>query len=100
VKADSGVAASKLMDVQAVLQSAAQARDAGSKRFCMGAAWRNPKDRDMGTIVQMVKGVREMGMETCMTLGMLTPAKPRNSPRRAWITTTTTSTPRPNAITR
>jgi len=51
VKADSGVAASKLMDVQAVLQSAAQARDAGSKRFCMGAAWRNPKDRDMGAIV-------------------------------------------------
>jgi biotin synthase len=100
VKADSGVPASKLMDVQAVLQSAAQARDAGSKRFCMGAAWRNPKDRDMGAIVQMVKGVREMGMETCMTLGMLTPSKPRNSPRRAWITTTTTSTPRPNAITR
>jgi biotin synthase len=75
VKADSGVPASKLMDVQAVLQSAAQARDAGSKRFCMGAAWRNPKDRDMGAIVQMVKGVREMGMETCMTLGMLTPSQ-------------------------
>jgi biotin synthase len=73
VKAESGVPASKLMDVQAVLQSAAQARDAGSKRFCMGAAWRNPKDRDMGAIVEMVKGVREMGMETCMTLGMLTP---------------------------
>lgn len=72
VKADSGVAATKLMDVQAVLQSAAQARDAGSKRFCMGAAWRNPKDRDMPAIIAMVKGVREMGMETCMTLGMLT----------------------------
>ena len=71
VKADSGVEATKLMDVQAVLQSAAQARDAGSKRFCMGAAWRNPKDRDMPAIIAMVKGVREMGMETCMTLGML-----------------------------
>jgi biotin synthase len=72
VKADSGVEATKLMEVQAVLQSAAQARDAGSKRFCMGAAWRNPKDRDMPAIIAMVKGVREMGMETCMTLGMLT----------------------------
>jgi biotin synthase len=71
VKADSGVEATRLMDVQAVLQSAAQARDAGSKRFCMGAAWRNPKDRDMPAIIAMVKGVRDMGLETCMTLGML-----------------------------
>ena len=75
VHADSGVAATKLMDVRAVLQSAAQARDAGSQRFCMGAAWRNPKDRDMPAIVEIVKGVRAMGMETCMTLGMLTPAQ-------------------------
>jgi len=72
VKADSGVEASKLMDVQAVLQAAAQARDAGSQRFCMGAAWRNPKDRDMPAIIAMIRGVREMGLETCMTLGMLT----------------------------
>ncbi len=73
MKADSGVEATKLMDVQAVLQKAAQAADAGSRRFCMGAAWRNPKDRDMPAIVEIVKGVRDMGMETCMTLGMLTP---------------------------
>ncbi len=73
VKADSGVEATKLMDVQAVLQSAAQAKDHGSQRFCMGAAWRNPKDRDMPAIVEIVKGVRAMGLETCMTLGMLTP---------------------------
>lgn len=73
VKADSGVEATRLMDVQAVLQAAAQAKDAGSQRFCMGAAWRNPKDRDMPTIVQIVAGVRAMGLETCMTLGMLTP---------------------------
>jgi biotin synthase len=73
VSADSGVEATKLMDVQAVLQSAAQAKDAGSQRFCMGAAWRNPKDRDMPAIVQIVAGVRAMGLETCMTLGMLTP---------------------------
>ena len=73
VKADSGVKATKLMDVREVLQSAAQAKDAGSQRFCMGAAWRNPHDRDMPAIVEIVQGVRAMGLETCMTLGMLTP---------------------------
>jgi len=73
VSANSGVKATKLMEVQAVLQRAAQAAEAGSTRFCMGAAWRNPKDRDMPAIIEMVKGVRGMGMETCMTLGMLTP---------------------------
>ena len=73
VKAESGVEATKLMEVQSVLQRAAQAKDQGSQRFCMGAAWRNPKDRDMPAIVEIVKGVRAMGLETCMTLGMLTP---------------------------
>jgi biotin synthase len=71
VHADSGVEATKLMDPRAVLQMAAQAKDSGSQRFCMGAAWRNPKQRDMPAIIEMVKGVRAMGMETCMTLGML-----------------------------
>lgn len=70
--AESGLKAEKLMDVRSVLQTAAQAKDRGSSRFCMGAAWRNPKDRDMPAIIEMVKGVRQMGMETCMTLGMLT----------------------------
>ncbi len=73
VKANSGVEVTKLMDVREVLQNAARAADRGSHRFCMGAAWRNPKDRDMPAIVEIVKGVRQMGMETCMTLGMLTP---------------------------
>jgi biotin synthase len=73
VSADSGVEATKLLDVQEVLQRAAQAKDAGSQRFCMGAAWRNPKDRDMPAIAEIVRGVRAMGLETCMTLGMLTP---------------------------
>lgn len=72
VHSESGLKAEKLMDVRAVMQSAAQAKDRGSSRFCMGAAWRNPKDRDMPAIIEMVKGVRQMGMETCMTLGMLT----------------------------
>ncbi|SEL09311.1 biotin synthase [Sphingomonas palmae] len=75
VVADSGVKATKLMDVRQVLQSAAQAKDAGSTRFCMGAAWRNPKDRDMPAVLEMVRGVRAMGLETCMTLGMLTPSQ-------------------------
>lgn len=75
VSADSGVEATKLMDVRQVLQSAAQAKDGGSQRFCMGAAWRNPKERDMPKIVEIVKGVREMGLETCMTLGMLSPSQ-------------------------
>jgi biotin synthase len=69
--ADTDLKATRLMDPRAVLQAAAQAKDAGSTRFCMGAAWRSPKDRDMPVIVEMVKGVRAMGMETCMTLGML-----------------------------
>ncbi len=71
-KHESGLKAEKLMDVRAVMQAAAMAKDNGSTRFCMGAAWRNPKDRDMPAIIEMVKGVRQMGMETCMTLGMLT----------------------------
>ena len=71
VSADTGLKATKLMDVRTVLQSAAEAKDAGSQRFCMGAAWRNPKDRDMPAIIAMIEGVRQMGMETCMTLGML-----------------------------
>lgn len=73
VHADSGVKATRLMDVRAVLQAAAQAKDNGSTRFCMGAAWRNPKDRDLDAVCRMVEGVRALGLETCMTLGMLQP---------------------------
>lgn len=66
-----GLSASKLMEVERVLAEAAKAKAAGSTRFCMGAAWRSPKDRDMPAIVAMVEGVKAMGLETCMTLGML-----------------------------
>ncbi|UUR09431.1 biotin synthase BioB [Sphingomonas glaciei] len=69
--AESGLKAEKLMDVDAVLASAADAKAAGSQRFCMGAAWRSPKDRDMAAVCRMVEGVKAMGLETCMTLGML-----------------------------
>lgn len=69
---DTGLEAEQLMAVQQVLEQAKAAKAAGSTRFCMGAAWRCPKPRDMPHVVAMVKGVRELGMETCMTLGMLT----------------------------
>lgn len=67
----SGLKASKLMEVQRVIDEAKKAKDAGATRYCMGAAWRSPKARDMDTIVAMVEGVKGLGMETCMTLGML-----------------------------
>lgn len=70
---ETGLKADKLMEVETVLAAAAEAKASGSQRFCMGAAWRNPKDRDMDAVVQMVAGVKAMGMETCMTLGMLDP---------------------------
>lgn len=63
--------ASKLIEVERVLAEARKAREGGATRFCMGAAWREPKDRDMAALVAMVEGVQAMGMETCMTLGML-----------------------------
>jgi len=69
--AESGLKAEKLMEVEKVLAAAREAKEAGSGRFCMGAAWREPKDRDMDVIVAMVAGVKAMGLETCMTLGML-----------------------------
>ncbi|MDK1390098.1 biotin synthase BioB [Sinorhizobium sp. 8-89] len=70
-----GLKASKLMEVERVLAEAKKAREGGATRYCMGAAWRNPKDRDMEALVTMVEGVRALGMETCMTLGMLTTAQ-------------------------
>ncbi|WP_031200804.1 biotin synthase BioB [Mesorhizobium sp. LSHC414A00] len=68
---ETGLEASKLMDVRRVIAEATKARDAGATRYCMGAAWRNPKARDMDAVVAMVEGVKALGLETCMTLGML-----------------------------
>ena len=70
-----GLKASKLMEVERVIAEARKARDGGATRYCMGAAWRSPKERDMDAIIAMVEGVKALGMETCMTLGMLTPAQ-------------------------
>ena len=72
---DSGVDASKLMDVEEVVVAARAAREGGASRFCMGAAWRNPKDKDLDTVCNMVREVKELGLETCVTLGMLTAAQ-------------------------
>jgi biotin synthase len=67
-----GVKAEKLMRLDAVLAEARAAKDAGASRFCMGAAWREPKERDLKEVCAMVAGVRALGLETCATLGMLT----------------------------
>ena len=69
---DTGVKAEKLMDVAAVLADAARAKEAGASRFCMGAAWRSPKDKDLDAVCEMVRGVKALGLESCVTLGMLT----------------------------
>jgi biotin synthase len=69
---DTGLEAEKLMEVAKVLEQARAAAESGATRFCMGAAWRSPKNRDMPQVLAMVKGVRALGLETCMTLGMLT----------------------------
>ncbi|WP_179401085.1 biotin synthase BioB [Burkholderia guangdongensis] len=68
---DTGLKAEKLMDVDTVLDAARAAKANGATRFCMGAAWRNPKERHMAPLTEMVRGVKAMGLETCMTLGML-----------------------------
>lgn len=69
---DTGVEAEKLMAVDAVVADATRAKAAGASRFCMGAAWRNPKDHDLDRVCEMVEGVQALGLETCVTLGMLT----------------------------
>ncbi len=91
-----GLEAERLMEVEQVLESARQAKNAGSTRFCMGAAWKNPNDRDMPYLEQMVKGVKALGLESCMTLGTLTDSQAQRPPKRASITTTTTLIPRRN----
>ena len=71
IKFDTGVNACALMSPSAVVNAATIAKNGGASRICMGAAWRNPKDRDMASLCTMVKEVNALGMETCMTLGML-----------------------------
>ena len=70
---ETGVPASKLLEVQAVIAEAARAKAGGAQRFCMGAAWRDLKDRDLPKVAAMISGVKALGLETCATLGMLQP---------------------------
>jgi biotin synthase len=77
VRHDTGLERERLMPVEEVLARAEQARQRGASRFCMGAAWRSPRDRDLDTVIEMVKGVRELGLETCLTAGMLNPGQAR-----------------------
>ena len=73
VRYNTGLSPEALLEVESVVEQAKAAKQSGASRFCMGAAWRSPKDRDMPKLMEMVKQVKDMGMETCMTLGMLTP---------------------------
>ena len=68
---NTGVDATKLMDTESVLEKARAAKAAGASRFCMGAAWRSPKDRDIPKVAEMIREVKALGLETCATLGML-----------------------------
>jgi biotin synthase len=77
IRYDTGVKAEKLMALDAVLAEARAAKNGGASRFCMGAAWREPKDRDLDKVCAMVEGVKALGLETCATLGMLTPHQAR-----------------------
>jgi biotin synthase len=70
-KYDTGVKAEKLMDEVSILEEAKKAKQAGASRFCMGAAWRAPKDRDLDKLESVIRGVKGLGLETCATLGML-----------------------------
>jgi biotin synthase len=71
-RAKTGVKATGLMDVETVIAAARAARQSGVQRFCMGAAWRSPKDGDLERVCEMIEGVKALGLETCVTLGMLT----------------------------
>lgn len=68
---DTGLERERLMEVEKVIEQAKAAKASGASRFCMGAAWRSPKSKDLKVVKEMVKGVKSLGMETCMTLGML-----------------------------
>jgi len=72
-KYDTGLEREKLMEIDEVLQQAQNAKNKGATRFCMGAAWRNPTDKSLDKVIPMIQGIKAMGMETCVTLGMLSP---------------------------
>ena len=72
---DTGLEREKMLDVAEVVATARAAKEAGATRFCMGAAWRGPKEKDLGAVTEMVREVKALGLETCVTLGMLKPGQ-------------------------
>jgi biotin synthase len=78
---DTGIKAEKLMSIAAVVAAAKAAKEAGASRFCMGAAWREPKDKDVESVCAMVESVKALGLETCVTLGMLNAAQAKRLQR-------------------
>ena len=89
-----------LMDLPDILAKAGEAKAEGATRFCMGAAWRSPNDRQVDEVAEAVHAVADLGMETCVTLGMLTAVRPRRWPMLDSTTTTTTSIPPPTSTAR
>lgn len=77
IRYDTGLEVEPLMPLDEVIESAKAAKANGSSRFCMGAAWRSPKDRDLDPVIEMVRAVKDLGLETCLTLGMLTESQTR-----------------------
>ena len=78
IRFETGLKSEPLMELEEVMEKARVAQANGATRFCMGAAYRSPKPKQLAQIVEMVKGVRALGMETCVTLGMLTPEQARD----------------------
>jgi len=76
-KYDTGLEREKLLPLDEVVAAAQAAKDKGANRFCMGAAWRNPTDRNLDKVIEMIQAVRDLGMQTCVTLGMLTDTQAR-----------------------
>jgi len=72
---NTGLEKEKLLPIEEVVRAAEAAKEKGATRFCMGAAWRNPTDRNLDRVIEMIEAVRDLGMETCVTLGMLTGAQ-------------------------
>ena len=91
-----GLEAERLLPLAEVVEAAAAAKAKGASRFCMGAAWRNPTDKNLQRVIEMVRAVHGLGRETCLTLGMLSAPQAM----QGWIITTTTWIPRPSSTAR
>ena len=88
-----------MMDVDEIVEKAKIAQTRGASRFCMGAAWRGPKPKDVAVVSEIISAVKSLGMEVCGTFGMLEDGMAEDFKKPAWTTTTTTSIPTPTATT-